>query len=65
MTAPLDDIDWVTWSENRVQALELLAEQSRSRSELLEEIDVSRVTFNRQLEALEERGWVVQIDRTW
>ena len=56
MTAPLDDIDWVTWSENRVQALELLAEQSRSRSELLEEIDVSRVTFNRQLEAPEERS---------
>ena len=55
-TAPLDDIDWVTWSENRVQALELLAEQSRSRSELLEEIDVSRVTFNRQLEAPEERS---------
>ena len=56
MTAPLDDINWVTWSENRVQALELLAEQSRSRSELLEEIDVSRVTFNRQLEAPEERS---------
>ena len=56
MTAPLDDINWVTWSENRVQALELLAEQSRSRSELLEEIDISRVTFSRQLEALEERG---------
>ena len=56
MTAPLDDIDWVTWSENRVQALELLAEQSRSRSELLEEIDVSQVTFNRQLEAPEERS---------
>ena len=56
MTTPLDDIDWVTRSENRVQALELLAEQSRSRSELLEEIDASRVTFNRQLEALEERS---------
>ena len=56
MIIPLNDIDWVTRSENRVQALELLAEQSRSRSELLEEIDISRVTFSRQLEALEERG---------
>ena len=56
MTIPLNDIDWVTRSENRVQALELLAKQSRSRSELLEEIDVSRVTFNRQLEAPEERS---------
>ena len=58
MTTALDDIDWLTRSENRVQAPDLLAEQPRTRAELLEAVDVSRVTFNRMREALEEKGWI-------
>ena len=57
MTSLQDDIDWLTRSENRVRALELLGERSYDRPELLAAIDVSRVTFNRVLEALEEKGW--------
>ena len=53
MTSLQDDIDWLTRSENRVRALELLGERSYDRPELLAAIDVSRVTFNRMLEALE------------
>ena len=60
MTTAQDDIDWLTRSENRVQALELLNERSYDRSELLEAVDVSRVTFNRMLEGLDERGWIAQ-----
>jgi predicted transcriptional regulator len=62
MTTAQDDIDWLTRSENRVQALELLVERSYDRSELLEAVDVSRVTFNRMFEALDERGWIAQDD---
>ena len=57
MTSLQDNIDWLTRSENRVRALELLGERSYDRPELLAAIDVSRVTFNRMLEALEEKGW--------
>ena len=62
MTTAQDDIDWLTRSENRIQVLELLVERPYDRSELLEAVDVSRVTFNRMLEALDERGWIAQTE---
>jgi predicted transcriptional regulator len=36
----------------------LLGERPYDRSELLEAVDISRVTFNRMLEAIEEKGWI-------
>ena len=62
MTTAQDDIDWLTRSENRIQVLELLVERLYDRSELLEAVDVSRVMFNRMLEALDERGWIAQTE---
>jgi predicted transcriptional regulator len=58
MPAPLEDIGWLTRSANRVQLLELLADQPYTRPELTEEIGVTRVTVNRMIEAFEERGWI-------
>ena len=58
MPAPLEDIGWLTRSANRVQLLELLANQPYTRPELTEEIGVTRVTVNRMIEAFEERGWI-------
>lgn len=63
MSKTLDDINWLTRSENRVQVLDLLAEETYSRPDLLEAIDVSRVTINRMIKALEERSWIEQASR--
>jgi predicted transcriptional regulator len=58
MTTPVNDIDWLTRSENRVAVLEALAEKRRERSELQDLTGVSRVTSNRTLAELEDRDWI-------
>ena len=63
MRTPLEDIDWLTRSTNRVELLELLADQPHSRSDLQEAVGVTRVTMNRMIEDFEERGWVDGPDR--
>ena len=63
MRTPLEDIDWLTRSTNRVELLELLADQPHSRSDLQEAVGVTRVTMNRMIEDFEERGWVNDPDR--
>lgn len=88
MKTPLDDIDWLTRSANRVRLLELLAERSHTRTELVEILGIlsdrtvdkfakgrcwrqpikasvrrytTRVTVNRLLDDLEERGWLTWV----
>ena len=63
MRTPLEDIDWLTRSANRVELLELLADQPHSRSDLQEAVGVTRVTMNRMIKDFEERGWVKGPDR--
>jgi predicted transcriptional regulator len=58
MATPLDAVDWLTRSENRVEVLELLTEERHERSELQELTGVSRVTSNRMLAELEDRSWI-------
>jgi predicted transcriptional regulator len=58
MADPLEDIAYLTRSENRVEVLALLAEGPRDRTALKEATDVSRVTMGRMLGELEDRGWI-------
>lgn len=58
MPAPLDDIEWLIRSANRVRVLELLADRPHTRSELEDELDVTRITVNRMLEDFETREMV-------
>lgn len=58
MDAPLDDIAFLANSANRVAVLESLVEESRSRDEVRDQVDASRVTVARILRELEERNWI-------
>jgi predicted transcriptional regulator len=60
METALDDIAFLANSENRVAVLETVVENSRSRDELREEIDASRVTIARILREFEAREWIEQ-----
>jgi len=60
MVDSLDEIDWLTQSENRVAVLEALQEGREERSALQELTGVSRVTSNRMLAALEEHDWIIR-----
>ena len=58
MSAPLDDIQFLVDSENRVRAVEALASEPRSRAELRDVTGASAATISRTLRAFESRGWV-------
>lgn len=58
MEAALDDIASLANSENRVAVFGTLVEASRSRDEVREQVDASRVTVARILRELEARGWI-------
>lgn len=55
----IDDIEFLARSPHRVEVLGALADAPRTRHELKERADVSRVTIRRLLEDLDERGWIV------
>lgn len=53
------EIAFLAGTPNRISVLDALAAgESVSRRELVEELDISRVTVKRILDALESRGWV-------
>lgn len=54
----LEDIAFLANSENRVAVFETLVEAPRSRHELRDQIDASRVTVARVLRELENRNWI-------
>jgi predicted transcriptional regulator len=58
MEASLADVEFLALSENRVEVLRLLAERSRTRSELAAETGASQATLGRILRDFEERSWV-------
>ena len=60
MSIPLDDIEFLAASENRVRVLTYLRETAASRQELHEETGVSRSTLSRCLSGLHDRGWITQ-----
>lgn len=58
--ASLEDITFLTRSEHRIAVLDALSEAPRARHELRELTGASRVTVNRILDDLEDRGWVAR-----
>ena len=55
----VDSVKFLTQSPVRVQILEVLREEGEmSKSELMDRFDVSRVTVQRNVKALEERDWI-------
>lgn len=65
MTTPLNDIAFLANSENRVAVLDSLATGPRTRQNLLEELDISRVTLARILRDLEARHWVERAEEAY
>lgn len=65
MDSPIDTVAFLAGSENRVAALEALAERPRSRRELMEEYSIARVTLGRVLRELDERNWIVRSGRRY
>lgn len=58
MSSAFDAVSFLAGSSNRVAVLEALASSPMRRDDLLTRIDASRVTCQRILTELEERGWV-------
>lgn len=58
MESALEEIEFLALSENRVDALALLAEGRRTRSELAEATGASQATLGRILRDFEERSWI-------
>lgn len=55
-----EPLEFLVSSWNRLEVLEALAVESRTRADLKELVGVSRVTLSRILGDLERRGWVVR-----
>lgn len=55
----LEDIEFLARSPHRIEVLGALADAPRTRHELKERADVSRVTISRLLDDLTDRGWIV------
>jgi predicted transcriptional regulator len=67
MATPLDAVEFLARSENRVRALATLATGPCDRSDLVEAVGVSRVTAQRMLDDFVRHGWVTVTveDRTY
>ncbi|MFC4989357.1 helix-turn-helix transcriptional regulator [Saliphagus infecundisoli] len=57
-TNTADHIEFLTSSENRIDLLRELAQQSGRKSELTRRCEASRATVHRAIEEMEDRGWV-------
>lgn len=60
MYASLDDVEFLSRSSSRAQVLDAVTDAPRTRHELRELTGSSRVTVNRILDDLEDRGWIVR-----
>lgn len=65
MTEPLDDIEFLSRSTNRVTVLEVLSAQPQTRAELEDSTGVSKVTIGRIIEDFVERGWISRTGETY
>lgn len=61
-SAARDDLGFLTSSWNRLDVLYAIATTPRSRDELRDHADISRVTLSRILSDLESRGWIERTD---
>jgi hypothetical protein len=62
MEAALAEVEFLVRSENRVQALQVLAEETQTRGELGETVEASQATLGRILEDFRERSWIRRTD---
>ena len=60
MKAPLEEIEFLARSTNRVEVLRLLATRPRTRGELAATTGASQATLGRVLEDFAERSWVTR-----
>lgn len=60
MYSSLDDVEFLSRSDSRVEVLDAIVDSPRTRHELRELTGASRVTVNRILDDLESRGWIVR-----
>lgn len=65
MNTALDDIAFLANSENRVAVVEALVQAPRSRDEMRDQVDASRVTVARILRELESRKWITRSGREY
>ena len=65
MEAPLEVIEFLALSPNRVRVLDALTEGPVGRYELEETTGVARATLGRILDDFDERGWIVEADREY
>ena len=65
MESALEEIEFLALSANRVEALGLLAEEPRTRRELVELTGASQPTVGRILNDFEERGWLEHAGSTY
>lgn len=63
--APLEELEFLARSPNRVSVLDALTEGPIGRYELEETADVTRATLGRILDDFEDRGWVTEEDRQY
>lgn len=59
-TTRLDDVEFLVRSTNRLDVLDAIRTAPRSRDELREDTDVSRVTLSRILADFEDRRWIAR-----
>ena len=59
LQSPLDDIAFLSRSNNRIAVLRELARKDQTRKGLRDATEVSRPTLGRILEGFQERGWIV------
>ena len=60
MDAPLEEIEFLARSTNRVEVLQLLATRPHTRGELAATTEASQATLGRILEDFSERSWVTR-----
>jgi predicted transcriptional regulator len=65
MDAPLDTIEYLARSDHRIEVLRAIRAEPRTRGEIRDLADASRVTVGRIIADLEERGWVERIGRRY
>jgi predicted transcriptional regulator len=60
MNSPLDTIEYLARSDHRVEVLDAIRTTPRTREEIRDLTDASRVTAGRIIADLEDRGWIVR-----
>ncbi len=65
MKRPLEEIEFLARSTNRVEVLRLLATESQTRGELATATGASQATLGRILEDFIERSWITRSEHTY